>query len=121
MRAVIRTCIVAIFATFSVSSITFAQAPQSASPVKGRLITAADLKAWNAIRGASLSSDGKWFAYAVSPTEGDATLYLKSTTDASKESKFSLGALAAGGAAATFTISGDSKWLGFIVAPARAT
>src|SRR5579862_1253103 len=34
---------------------------------------------WQAIRGTTLSDDGKWIAYGVYPQEGDGTLYLYST------------------------------------------
>jgi hypothetical protein len=112
MRAVSRSLLVALVAT---SAVAQAQPTQQASNQKGRIITSADIKAWNAIRSATLANDGKWFAYVIAPNEGDATLVLKRTTDASKEMKFSVGGTGGG----TFTISGDSKWIGFIVAQPR--
>jgi dipeptidyl aminopeptidase/acylaminoacyl peptidase len=104
-------------ALIAMSSVAQAQPTQQASNSnqKGRIITPADMKAWNTIRNASLSNDGTWFAYVVAPAEGDATLVLESTTDASKQTKFPVGGTGGG----TFTISGDSKWIGFIVAPPR--
>src|SRR3954462_9366027 len=112
MRAASRSVLVALIAF---SSIARAQTTQPASNQTGRLITPADIKAWNTIRTATLSNDGKWFAYVVAPNEGDATLVLRSVSDASKETRFPVGGTGGG----TFTISGDSKWLGFIVAPSR--
>jgi acetyl esterase/lipase len=114
MRAASRSILVALIAF---SSIGRAQTTQQVSAQTGRLITSADIKAWNTIRTATLSNDGKWFVYVLAPNEGDATLVLESVTDASKETRFPVGGTGGG----TFTISGDSKWLGFIVAPPRPT
>src|SRR5260370_20531103 len=112
MRAVRRSLMVALVA---MSAVAEAQPTQQASSQKGRIIAPADLKAWNTIRNAALSNDGKWFASVIAPAEGDATLVLESTADTSKETRFPVGGTGGG----TFTISGDSKWLGFIVAPPR--
>src|SRR2546430_14806728 len=109
MKAATRSLV----ALIAMSAVAQAQPTQQASNQKGRIITPADMKAWNSFRGATLSNDGKWFVYVLAPAEGDATLVLKSTTDASKETKFPVGGTGGG----TFTISGDSKWLGLIVAP----
>ncbi|HET9425115.1 MAG TPA: prolyl oligopeptidase family serine peptidase [Gemmatimonadaceae bacterium] len=109
MRAVLRSLLVVVAAW---STLAHAQPVQQASNTR-RPITPADIKAWNALRGATLSNDGKWFAYVVGPSEADATLIVKSTTDAAKEMKFSVGGTGGG----TFTISGDSKWIGFTIAP----
>jgi dipeptidyl aminopeptidase/acylaminoacyl peptidase len=108
MRAVSRSLLLLVAA----SSLASAQVQQAAN--SGRHpISVSDIKAWNAVRGATLSNDGKWFAYVQGPAEGDATLYIKSTTDASKEMKFSVGGTGGG----TFSLSGDSKWIGFMIAP----
>ena len=74
MRAVSRSLMVALVA---ISAVAQAQPTQQVSNQKGRIITPADLKAWNTIRNATLSNDGKWFAYVVAPAEGDATLVLE--------------------------------------------
>lgn len=112
MRAVARSLLLVVAAY---SSIAHAQPVQQAANTGRHPITVTDIKAWNALRGATLSNDGKWFAYVVGPSEGDATLYVKSTTDAAKETKYPVGGTGGG----TFTISGDSKWIGFMVAPSR--
>ena len=80
-----------------------------------RLITPADMKAWNSIRQNVLSSDGKWFAYTLAPAEGNATVVYRGTTKGAAETRVPVGD--GGGSVA---ISGDSKWLGYIVAPPRA-
>ena len=79
-----------------------------------RLITTADIKAWNSFRQTALSNDGKWFAYVVGPQEADLTLVVRSTAQAATEQRIAVGA--SGGSIA---ISGDSKWLGYIVSPPR--
>jgi dipeptidyl aminopeptidase/acylaminoacyl peptidase len=110
MRAAARSLLVVVAVW---SSLAHAQPVQQASNTARNPITVADIKAWNSMRGATLSNDGKWFAYVQGPAEGDGTLYIKSTTDATKEMKFPVGGTGGG----TFTISGDSKWIGFSVAP----
>jgi hypothetical protein len=78
MRAAARSLLLVVAAS-SLATAQVQQASNARSP-----ITTADIKAWNALRGASLSNDGKWFAYVQGPVAGDATLYVKSTTDAAK-------------------------------------
>src|SRR5689334_7530107 len=101
MRAVARSLLVVV----AFASLAHAQPVQQAANTGRHPITVADIKAWNSLRGATLSNDGKWFAYVVGPAEGDATLYVKSTTDATKETKYAVGGTGGG----TFTISGDSS------------
>src|SRR5258708_25944189 len=110
MSAVRRSLMVALVA---MSAVAEAQPTQQASSQKGRIIAPADLKAWNTIRNAALSNDGKWFASVIAPAEGDATLVLESTADTSKETRFPVGGTGGG----TFTISRASKWLALIAAP----
>ncbi|HSL72560.1 MAG TPA: prolyl oligopeptidase family serine peptidase [Longimicrobiales bacterium] len=84
-------------------------------PARGsRLITPADIKAWNSIRQSALSNDGKWFAYVVAPNEGNATLVVRGTAQNAKETR-----IAVGENGGSIAISGDSKWLGYVVAPPR--
>src|SRR5688500_6829264 len=102
-------------------SITQAPAPGS------RQFTATDLQGWKTIRSAALSADGRWFAYIVSPNEGDASVVIVSTGDTTKQHKFAIGEMpqAGGGAGAAaagspLTLSGDSKWAAFTIYPTRA-
>src|SRR4051812_12525818 len=97
----------ALVAALVATTVAHAQAAQQTSQVSmpaakasGRIITSTDIKAWNSIRNATLSNDGKWFAYVIGTAEGDGTLYLKSTTDPSKEIKWSVGGTGGG----TFTL-----------------
>src|SRR4051812_2708805 len=108
---VARSVLVAAFAFVATAQAQVTQAVNAAR----HPISISDIKAWNSMRTPTLSNDGKWFAYVVGPAEGDGTLILKSTTDASKETRFPVGGTGGG----QFTISGDAKWLGFIAAPSR--
>jgi len=86
----------------------------SSATGKGRPITSADVKNWNTIRQTVLSNDGKWFASVTGPTEGDLTVVFRSTTANATETRVPVGAT--GG---SLQISGDSKWLGFLITPSR--
>lgn len=110
MRAAIRS----LLAVAALSTLAQAQSVQQASNTR-HPITTADIRAWNAMRGATLSNDGKWFAYVIGPADSNATLVVKSTADAAKETKYPVGGTGGG----TFTISGDSRWIGFLAAPPR--
>src|SRR5262245_30361208 len=103
MRAAYRSFLL-VFATSSMATAQVQQVSSAKHP-----INVTDIKAWNALRGATLSNDGKWFAYVQGPAEADAILHVKSVADASKELTFPVGGTGGG----TFTISGDSKWIGF--------
>ncbi len=91
---------------------TAAREQGTGSPNGGKLITPADIKAWKSVRQTELSNDGKYFAYVVAPNEGDATLIVRGTARGATETRIPVGNN--GGQP---RISGDSKWLGFIVAP----
>jgi len=88
-----------------------AKVPASRS---GRFITALDLKNWNSIRQSALSNDGKWFAYVVGPTDGDVTVVVRGTARDGRETR-----IFAGNGGGSIAISGDSRWLGLIVAPPK--
>lgn len=90
-----------------------AGAQDSSSARQGpRVITPADIKAWNSIRQTALSNDGAWFAHVVSPNEGNATLVVRRTAQGATETRIPVGEN--GG---SIEISGDSRWLGYLVAP----
>lgn len=101
-------------------------AQQPAGPTKQMSI--ADLRAWKSIRGPSVSPDGKWLAYELAPNDGDATVVIRSTTgdtqwtfpvgDASSGGRGAGGGR--GGPSGAVTISADSKWAMFNVAPGKA-
>ncbi|MGH7677804.1 MAG: prolyl oligopeptidase family serine peptidase [Gemmatimonadaceae bacterium] len=92
-----------------------------------RQFAQADLKAWKTFRSTALSADGKWFAYVISPNEGDASVVITSTADTTKQYKFGVGEIPQGGgggapqvASSTLTISNDSKWAAFTIYPTQA-
>jgi dipeptidyl aminopeptidase/acylaminoacyl peptidase len=85
---------------------------QQAAPTTSRQITPADIKAWNSIRQTALSNDGTWFAYVVSPAEGNATVVVQRASGEGAATRIPVGEN--GG---SISISGDSRWLGYIVAP----
>ncbi len=61
----------------------------------GRQLTLNDLLTWKSIRNASISNDGKWFAYILGPNEGDAEVVIRGTAAGSKELRFPVGDAAA--------------------------
>ncbi len=87
---------------------------QQATPAAGKPINADVFKSWNSIRTATLTNDGKWFVYVLGATEGDATLVIQGTAAGSKETRINVGT---GGGSPT--ISGDSKWMYYTLAPSR--
>ena len=115
------------------SALAQQQQPAVSSPATraagGKQLTPADLRAWKSIRTPVLSNDGKWFAYVLAPNEGDATLVVRQTADGATEQRFPIGEPPAAGpvnpfaigspAAATLTISGDSKYVAFTVYPSQ--
>jgi dipeptidyl aminopeptidase/acylaminoacyl peptidase len=98
---------------------------QSAAARPTKQMSAADLKAWKNIRNATLSDDGKWFAYVLAPNEGNADVVVRSLADG-KETKYPIGEMPSGGrgggagADGPLVISGDSKWVAFTVYPNAA-
>jgi len=108
-------------------TVTPANAAAPPTPLGSKQFTSTDLRAWRSIRGTALSSDGKWFAYVVSPNEGDASVVIRATGEGGVERTFAIGELPTaggggpgGGAGATLSISSDSKWAAFTMYPTRA-
>jgi len=94
-----------------------AQQRPAATPVANRgtkPITPEVIRDWNAIRGSALSNDGRWFAFVQGPNEGNSTMVLRNT-ETSRADTINVGS---GGGSPQ--ISGDSKWMGYFVAPPRA-
>ena len=97
----------------------------------GRQLTLNDLLTWKAIRTPQLSNDGKWLAYVLAPNEGDAEVVVRGTASGAQEMRFPVGdALAGGGAGGgrggagatpNIAISGNNRWLAFMVNANSAT
>jgi dipeptidyl aminopeptidase/acylaminoacyl peptidase len=83
---------------------------ESAEP---RPIELQDIFDWKRIAGSNLSKDGTWFAYSLSPGEGNSELVVRSTADAT-EHRFPVGER---GGAVSF--SDDSRWLAFAITPTK--
>jgi dipeptidyl aminopeptidase/acylaminoacyl peptidase len=112
-----RSCLV--FAAFVVTSVC------SADP---KPLALNDVLAWKRIQTPMASSDGIWFAYKVSPNDGDSTAILKNVRDG-KEQRFPIGEIprieAEPGAppvapSRDMAFSEDGKWLAFDVYPTAA-
>ncbi len=82
------------------------EASQSLRPIELQ-----DILAWKRIGGATLSPNGGWLAYRLSPTEGNGELVVRSTAD-DTEHRFPIGEQ---GGAVVF--SSDSRWVAFTIAP----
>ena len=84
-----------------------------------------DILAWKRIQQPTLSGDGQWFAYKLSPNEGNAEVVIRSMKDG-KDQRFAIGEMprvdgAPGGPPPPpprdLQISDDSKWAAFLVYP----
>ena len=104
-----------IFLTFTVSGI--AQSPKP--------LTLTDILAWKHIQAPVASSDGQWFAYKLSPNDGNSTVVLRSIRDG-KEQRFAAGETPRvdmdPGAPPPppvhdLEFSADGKWLAFNIYP----
>jgi dienelactone hydrolase len=87
-------------------------------------ITAADISAWKTLRGATLSNDGRWFAYLQAPNEGDAEVIVRQTAPGGAVQRIAVGEVPAaagfGAGAPGVQLSGDGKWLAVLVYPKAA-
>ena len=81
----------------------------------GRQLTLNDLTNWKGIRGSAVSNDGKWFAYAIAPNEGDGEVVVRGTAAGAQETRFPTGAVSGGGRGGAPQISGNSRWVAFNV------
>jgi dienelactone hydrolase len=103
----------------------------SATSAAPRALDFMDAAAWKAVNASSLSDHGDWFAYRMSPQEGDSSVVVRQT-NGTKEYKFSIGEVivggggapggpgAGGGAGAAVGVSSDSKYAAFTMYPTHA-
>ena len=111
-----------------------AQKPDAApaAPAAPRPMELADIIAWKNIGATAFSNDGSWFAYRMSPIEGDSEVFVRAT-DGDTVYKFPAGEAPsmAGGPrpagrarparrSSTLGSPPDSKWVAFTVYPTRA-
>jgi len=85
---------------------------EKAAPKAPRPIEILDILAWKSISSTALSTDGQWFAYRLSPTEGDGEVIIRQTKG-TKEFKFPAGESRFG----LVSFSEDAKYCAFLVYP----
>ena len=95
----------------------FAAQEEKAAAKEPKPIEMADILAWKSIRSAVLSNNGQWFAYRLSPNEGDSEAIIKETKG-EKEYKFPVGE-APRYAFGEISFSEDSRWVAFTIYPKR--
>ena len=112
-------------ALLSVLLLIPAFAPLGAQDAARRAVALDDILAWKNISTSSLSNDGQWFAYRISPGEGDSQMVVRRTRDP-KEMKFEIGEVAAGGGggrggggSSSLAFSDNGKWVAFSTYPTR--
>jgi dipeptidyl aminopeptidase/acylaminoacyl peptidase len=89
------------------------QAPSAAAPAAGpKPIALEDYPKFKRVTGSSISADGKWMLYTLTPNEGDATLCVKSL-DGDTVYDVVRGA--------TPSFSENGRWVGYFVEPPPAT
>lgn len=85
---------------------------EKAAPKAPRPIELLEIMAWKSISSTALSTDGQWFAYRLSPTEGDGEVIIRQTKG-TKEYKFPAGESRFG----LVSFSEDAKYCAFLVYP----
>ncbi|HKV98531.1 MAG TPA: hypothetical protein VJN96_01845, partial [Vicinamibacterales bacterium] len=88
--------------------------PQTAPAATKHAMDLEDILAFRAPNATSLSPNGQWVAYRMSPLEGDSEVIVKGTAPGGKETKVPVGEN--GGA---FTFSQDSAWIAITTQPTR--
>ena len=85
---------------------------EAAAPKTPRPIGLLDILNWKSITSTALSPDGQWFAYRLSPAEGDSDVIIRQTKGA-KEYKFPAGESRSG----EIAFSEDAKYAAFMIYP----
>jgi dipeptidyl aminopeptidase/acylaminoacyl peptidase len=88
--------------------------PLAAQNVPKRALELDDILSFRALGATAFSPNGQWFAYRLSPLQGDSEVTLRATSGAT-EHKFPVGQ--GGGGAVAF--SEDSAWAAITIAPTR--
>ena len=88
--------------------------PLSAQNTAKHPMALADILAFRASGATTLSANGQWLAYRLSPLQGDSEVVIKATSG-DKEMKFAVGE----GAGGAVSFSDDSAWAAISVSPTR--
>ena len=107
----------ALLATALITPLS-AQNAQTAAPATAtkalngkKVLELSDYGKWKRIGSTALSPNGQWFAYAITPNEGDGTLFIKELDGARSYTQLR-------GTGPVF--SDDSRWVAYNVGPAEA-
>jgi dipeptidyl aminopeptidase/acylaminoacyl peptidase len=84
-----------------------------------RPLSLEDLLGWKSIRTPTISNDGRWMAYLLAPNEGDAELVVRGTAAGATETRIPIGEPPSGpgGGGTALAISGNSRWLVYMIYP----
>ena len=104
----------AMLACLIVLVAAIALVPVGAQNAAKRAMDLEDILAFRALGTTALSKNGQWFAYRLSPLQGDSEVIIRGTSS-DKEMKFPVGE-GAGGAVA---FSDDSAWAAITISPTR--
>lgn len=96
----------------SYSALSEENAPKEPQPLED----IQDILAWKSLRSSSISNNGQWFAYRLSPQEGDGEAIIRKTQE-EKEYKYPAGEVS--GFSQDIVFSEDSKWVAFTIYPKR--
>ena len=121
-----RRLLIAVALALGVSSADRIALRAADEPRAPRPLALEDVLAWKSIASATVSDDGRWFAYRLSPIEGDGDVVIRSTqTD--RELRFPAGELplppddAPTGPPAPpprlVSFAGDSRWAAYTIYP----
>ena len=103
-----------IILTLLLSFSLHAQKPDADSVKAPKAVQLQDILNWKTIRSVVISDDGKWFAYQVSPNDGDSQLFVRQT-DGDKKYSFPVGETRG----TRIKFSRDSKWIAFAISPTK--
>lgn len=90
------------------------QTEKVVSKEPGPLEDIKDIMAWKNIRSSVISNNGQWFAYRLSPSEGDGEIVIRQTKG-EKEFRFPAGEAPMYSSGGNISFSEDSRWAAFTI------
>jgi dipeptidyl aminopeptidase/acylaminoacyl peptidase len=116
--------------TLSLPGTLAAQQPGSTggNGVPLKALDPSDLGFWKSIRNPTVSTDGTWFVYLLTPNEGDGEVVLRPTSAGGKEWRFPIGEaaqpqfnpFAPNSRSPDLVVSNDTRWTAFTTYPTAA-